>query len=56
MGDAANYGEYTSSFPGPSSSFGGSDKSVFRTDTNKQIKDTASFDGTITYSLYHQIS
>ena len=52
MGDATNYGEYSTTFPNPTN---GSDKSVFRRDTNKNIFQQQ-FEGTISYSLYHQIS
>ena len=52
MGDATNYGKYSTTFPNPST---GSDKSVFRRDTNKNIFGQQ-FEGTISYSLYHQIS
>ena len=49
-GDGHKYGSITALFPNPSS---GSTISSFRTDTNKTI---SSFGGTITYSLYHQMS
>ena len=53
MGDPTNYGSYPTNFPNPTS---GSQVSVIRRDNNKNIQDVATFDGTISYTLFHRIS